>query len=279
MLTRIQYDRLGQGPPFVLLHGIGHHRQAWRPVTRLLADEFDLIACDTPGFGASPRLPEDVRPTIGAYVDAFRRLFLELGVERPHVAGNSMGGGIALELARAGEVSSACALSPIGFWSERERRFSRASLRYLVAETPALVRPAVRALARTRAGRAVLFAQLCAWPSRIPAEEAVDSVRAAWAAPAFVATLEAFSDYDFVAGEDLCEVPVTVAWGVRDRLLPYRRQAPRARARLPRARHLALGAGHLPYFDDPAAVAEVLRSSAWQAQPGRRAAELRALPV
>ena len=246
----------------MLLHGIGHHRQAWRPVTRLLADEFDLIACDTPGFGASPPLPAGVRPAIGAYVEAFRRFFLELGLERPHVAGNSMGGGIALELARVGAVSSACALSPVGFWSERERRFSRASLRYLVAETPTFVRPAVKALVRTRAGRAVLLSQLCGWPARMPTEEAVDSLRDAWEAPAFLATLEAFGDYEFVSGEELREVPVTIAWGVRDRLLTYSRQAPRARSRLPWARHLALGAGHLPYFDDPAAVAEVLRMSA-----------------
>ena len=61
-------------------------------------------------------------------------------------------------------------------------------------------------------------------------------------------------------------VPVTIAWGVHDRLLPYRLQAPRARALLPWATHVSLGAGHIPFFDDPAAVAEVVRACAVRAE-------------
>jgi pimeloyl-ACP methyl ester carboxylesterase len=45
----------------------------------------------------------------------------------------------------------------------------------------------------------------------------------------------------------------------RDRLLPYRLQAPRARAMMPWATHVTLGAGHVPFYDDPQAVAEVIR--------------------
>jgi pimeloyl-ACP methyl ester carboxylesterase len=260
MPTTINYHREGEGPPLVLLHGVGHHWQAWRPVIRLLTSEFDVIACDSPGFGASPPLPVGVRPTIGAYLDAFRGLFGELELGRPHVAGNSMGGAIALELARVGAVCSACALSPAGFWTERERRFGQLSLRAFL-ELPAAIRPAIEALARTRAGRAILFAQLYGWPARTPAEEAVSTLRDAWAAPGFAATLDALAEYAFGAGAELRGVPVTVAWGARDRLLLYARQAPRARAMLPWARHLTLGAGHVPYFDDPAAVAEVIRAS------------------
>jgi pimeloyl-ACP methyl ester carboxylesterase len=74
--------------------------------------------------------------------------------------------------------------------------------------------------------------------------------------------LRAFEHYSFAAPEQLRGVPVTVAWGEHDRLLLYARQAPRARAMMPWARHLTLGAGHVPFFDDPAAVAEVIRSCA-----------------
>jgi len=55
---------------------------------------------------------------------------------------------------------------------------------------------------------------------------------------------------------------VTIAWGIHDRLLPYRLQAPRARALLPWATHVTLGAGHVPFFDDPAAAAQVVRACA-----------------
>jgi pimeloyl-ACP methyl ester carboxylesterase len=257
----INYHREGTGPPLVLLHGIGHHWQAWRPVISLLADEFDVLACDSPGFGRSAPLPAGVEPTIAAYTEAFERFLAELGLDRPHVAGNSMGGAIALELARSRMVRSASAFSPAGFWTDAERRFCQASLGAL-AGLPGAVRPAVMALARTRAGRTALFAQLFGWPTRMPAEEAVATLTDAWGAPAFRGALAAFSSYRFSAPHELRGVPVTVAWGVRDRLLPYARQAPRARSMLPWARHLALGAGHVPFFDDPAAVATVIRSCA-----------------
>jgi pimeloyl-ACP methyl ester carboxylesterase len=268
----INHHRQGSGPPLVLLHGIGHHWQAWRPVIGLLAGEFELIACDSPGFGRSAALARGVEPTIAAYVDAFERFFAELGLTRPHVAGNSMGGAVALELARRGSVSSVSAFSPAGFWTPAERRFCQMSLSAL-AGTPPPARAAVEALARTRVGRTALFWQTFGWPTRLPAEEAVSTLRDAWAAPAFAAALAAFDEYIFAAPEELDAVPLTIAWGKHDRLLPYARQAPRARALLPRARHLTLGAGHVPFYDDPAAVAEVLRSGAGAAAPTRAPGE------
>lgn len=256
----INFHREGSGPPLVLLHGVGHRWQAWRPVIDLLVDEFDVIACDSPGFGRSDPLPSGVAPTISAYTQAFARFLGELGLARPRVAGNSMGGAIALELARAGNVHSAVALSPAGFWTSAERRYCQASLA-LLAGTPAPMRPLIVALARTRPGRAALFAQLFRWPTRMPAHEAVSSLNAAWAAPAFAGALTAFDAYRFGSPEQLRHVPVTIAWGAGDRLLLYGRQAPRARAMLPDARHLTLGTGHVPFFDDPGAVAEVIRTA------------------
>lgn len=213
------------------------------------------------GFGRSAPLPAGVEPTIPAYAEAFEGFFAELGLEGPHVAGNSMGGAIALELARARAVRSVSAFSPAGFWTAGEVRFVIASLEAL-AHIPGALRPAVTALARTRAGRVAMFGQLFGWPARLPAQEAVATLTDAWAAPALAGALAAFHHYTFSAPEELGEVPVTVAWGVRDRLLLYGRQAPRARTMLPSATHLTLGAGHVPFFDDPAAVAEVIRSRA-----------------
>jgi pimeloyl-ACP methyl ester carboxylesterase len=120
----------------------------------------------------------------------------------------------------------------------------------------------VRALVATRAGRVALFKQTFGWPSRLPAAEAVSTLDDAWGAPALAGVLAAFDHYDFGAGDELRDVPVTIAWGRYDRLLIYARQAPRAASRLPFARHLTLGAGHVPCFDDPAAVAETIRMTA-----------------
>jgi pimeloyl-ACP methyl ester carboxylesterase len=275
MTLSINHHREGAGPPLVLLHGVGHHWQAWRPVIELLASDFEVIACDLPGFGRSSQLPASVRPTVAAYVDAFEWFFVELGLERPHVAGNSMGGAIALELARHRAVRSATALSPAGFWTPLERRFCQVSLGAL-ASMPRALRPTITALARRPAGRRALFAQLYAYPARLPAEEAVASLEDAWAAPAFTGALEAFDEYTFGEPEELRSVPLAIAWGNRDRLLPYRSQAPRARALLPWATHVTLGTGHLPYSDDPAAVAEVIRARASTAPAVGRAPLTRA---
>ncbi|WP_238695763.1 alpha/beta fold hydrolase, partial [Streptomyces sp. E2N171] len=49
----LSYARVGRGEPLLLLHGIGHHRQAWDPVVDILATEREVIAVDLPGFGAS----------------------------------------------------------------------------------------------------------------------------------------------------------------------------------------------------------------------------------
>jgi pimeloyl-ACP methyl ester carboxylesterase len=265
----IDFHREGSGPPLVLLHGIGHHWQAWRPVIELLAGAFDVIACDLPGFGRSDPLPPGVDPTIPAYVDALSRWLGELGLQRPHVAGNSMGGALALELAARDEVASATALSPAGFWTPAERRWCQMTSLGLVAYLPRPLAPAVVRLAGTRLGRLALLFQLFGHPARIPAHEAEATLRDALHAPAFREALWAFSSYAYDAVELPATVAVTVAWGKRDWLLPRRLQAPRARRMLPDARHLTLGAGHAPFFDDPAAVAAVIRSTAAAAAVAR----------
>jgi pimeloyl-ACP methyl ester carboxylesterase len=257
----INHHREGAGPPLVLIHGIGLRWQIFRPVIGRLAADFQVIACDSPGFGQSPPLADTVPPTIPAYADAFERFFAAQALDRPHVAGNSMGGAIALELARRRAVATATAISPAGFWTAAERRFCQASLVSL-AQTPRAARPALEALIRTRAGRTALLWQTFAHPTRLPAQEAVATLRDAWAAPAFASALAAFDDYTFAGGEQLTGIPLTVLWGRQDRLLPYRRQAPRARALLTHARHFTLGAGHVPFYDDPPAVAEAIRAGA-----------------
>lgn len=230
-----------------------------------LALEHELIAVDSPGFGQSPDLAPGMPHTIAGYVDTFAAWFEELGLARPHVAGNSMGGAIALELARRGLVASATAISPAGFWSPGERRFCQRSLA-LLGGVPAVARPAVAAAARTRAGRIALFGQLVGRPTRTPAEEALGTLEDAWArSETLDACLKGFDHYDFARGHELDATPVTVAWGSRDRLLLYRPQSGRARTALPGARHLTLaGLGHVPTYDDPGMVAGAIRATTAQ---------------
>lgn len=260
----MNHHREGSGEPLVLIHGVGHHWQGFQPVIPGLARYFDVIATDSPGFGESAPLRHAGPPTIPAYVDAFEQWFHAQGLDRPHVAGNSMGGAIALELAKRGAVRSATALSPAGFWNSAELAYAKAILS-VIANTPGPTRPVVRRLAATKRGRQVLFAALVRWPHRLSPEAAVAALEAAWNAPSFNAAIGAFDRYRYEPGGQPIDVPTTVAWGDRDRLLPYRLQAPRARTLVPEATHVTLGAGHLPMSDDPPAVVAAIRSTARRA--------------
>jgi pimeloyl-ACP methyl ester carboxylesterase len=258
----LAFDSHGSGPPLVLLHGIGSRRRVWDPVVGALARERRVIAVDLPGFGDSPQ--EDFEPTPAGFATYLGRWFAAQGLDRPHVAGNSMGGAIALELARRGVVASATGVSPAGFWNARELAFAQRSLRASRAIVRGL-RPAVPALSRAAVGRVVLFSQIYGRPWRLSPADAVATIDAFLDAPAFEPALEAFGPYRFGAGDELRAVPVTIAWGTRDALL-IARQARRARRLLPRARHVALhGCGHVPFLDDPQTVAAVLLAGSGEA--------------
>src|SRR4051794_1964269 len=98
-MDRPAFTRRGSGAPLVLLHGIGMSRAVWEPVLPALAERFDVVTVDLPGFGGSAPLPPDVEPHPAALASAVAEFLDDLGIERPHVAGNSLGGWVGLELA------------------------------------------------------------------------------------------------------------------------------------------------------------------------------------
>ncbi|MEU3949231.1 alpha/beta fold hydrolase [Streptomyces sp. NPDC029526] len=248
--------RAGRGEPLLLLHGIGHHRQAWDPVADILATEREVIAVDLPGFGASPALPDGLPHDLATMTAVLGALCAELGVERPHVAGNSLGGLLALELGRAGLARSVTALSPAGFWTPAERRYAFGVLLAMRRLAERMPLPLVERLARSAAGRAALTSTIYARPGRRAPRAVVEETLALAGAPAFTETLRAGTTVRFT--DDVPGIPVTVAWGSRDRLL-IPRQGVRAKRTIPRARLVRLpGCGHVPMNDDPSLVARVL---------------------
>ncbi|MFE1551841.1 alpha/beta fold hydrolase [Streptomyces sp. NPDC058718] len=252
----LAYERRGAGEPLLLLHGIGHHWQAWEPVFDVLAADREVIAVDLPGFGASDPLPEDCPYGLPSVVTVLGAFCEAVGFDRPHVAGNSLGGLLALELGREKLVRSVTALSPAGFWSEAERRYAFWTLRAMRGAALSLPVPVIERLSRTPAGRAVLTSTIYARPGRRSPEAVVAETLALRGAAGFQQTLAAGRTAP-VPG-DVPALPVTVAWGSRDRLL-LRRQGVRAKHALPGARLVRLpGCGHVPMNDDPALVARVI---------------------
>ena len=96
---RVAYERAGDGPLLILLHGyVGDGPGTWQRQLDGLSDEFTVVAWDAPGAGLSADPP----PGFGLpeYADCLAGFVDALGLGRPHVAGLSFGGGLALELYR-----------------------------------------------------------------------------------------------------------------------------------------------------------------------------------
>lgn len=182
----LSHSRQGAGTPLVLLHGIGSQRQMWAPVLEQLSAERDVVAVDLPGFGSSAPLPR--APTVAALADAVRDLVECLGLRMAHVAGSSLGGAIALELACTGGARSVTALSPLGFARGREIAFLRRSL-VASRQLSRTLDPVAPVLLATAVGRRVLMRQLVGRPWRVPADEAVSAIRNLAQSPGFDATL------------------------------------------------------------------------------------------
>jgi pimeloyl-ACP methyl ester carboxylesterase len=254
MPTGLHHRRDGAGPPLALLAGIGMSGAAWRPVVARLQGEREVWSIDLPGFGRSEALGGGGPCGIAALADAAERFIAEAGLERPHVAGNSLGGAVGLELGRRGTVASVTAISPAGFASRPARRFAGVSLR-LTHRAGRLLRPAAPRLVARPGLRRILYGQMFAHPERLTPGEAYDHLTTMLDGVAFHDVLTELDGHRF-AGE--IRVPVTIGWGTRDGLL-LPTQARRARRLLPGARHVWLrGCGHVPMSDDPDQVARLL---------------------
>ncbi len=251
--------RQGSGDPLVLFHGILGSERMWRGVVPHLAPHHDTIALTALGHsGGSVPLNRPAR--IVDVVDDAERLLDSLGLQTAHLVGNSMGGWIAIELARRGRARSVCAFSPAGFWDTAAKGSDRAAvaLRRTIRDTRR-GRPLLPLLARSGRFRRWAMQLNAAHGDRMTAADVVgaaDDLLGCAVAQDLLATTESIAPFD----RPPC--PMTLVWSARDRVLPIAACSPPARTTLPDARYLVLDdVGHVPMFDDPALVARTILSS------------------
>jgi pimeloyl-ACP methyl ester carboxylesterase len=255
----ISYSRRGQGEPLVLLHPLGSSRAAWDAIVPALAERFDVIAVDLPGLGASAPLPPSVEPSPAELAAAVAGMLDDLGIDRPHLAGNSLGGWVAMELAKIRPVRSVTLLSPAGLWRKDTPLYCMVSLR-LSRWLARHAGPALTRIVATRPGRMLVFGQLLAHPTRLPAAQARAAVRELGTSPGFDAALKATARRRLRDAQRVT-APVTVAFGSRDVVL-LRHQSRHLGELPPDTRSSTLpGCGHVPMTDDPAGVTDLIITS------------------
>lgn len=260
-MSTISYTRAGSGDPLVLIHGIGHQRSAWGDTFELLAQDFDVIAIDLPGFGRSPAPLPPYSYRMDSYVDQLEDFFVHLELDRPHVAGNSLGGMFALELAARGSVCTATAISPAGFWGPLGLVNALAGLSMMKASSHA-PRPVLKLFSDKAVLRKLSLRTLYSHPEYLAGDIAYGDALNLRTSPGFFpvawhALRSRFRHQPLV--------PVTIAWGTKDRLL-LPSQAVTARQELPMVSHLTLPqCGHVPMVDNPELVAGAIVQTVVQA--------------
>jgi pimeloyl-ACP methyl ester carboxylesterase len=255
--VEIAFDRTGDGPPLVLLHPLGCDRHVWDPVIERLARDRTVIAIDLPGFGESPPLTA-VKPTPRALAEAVAVQLARMDVSRPHLAGNSLGGWVALELALQEAAASVTAIAPAGLW--QRRLAPKASVAHRLARA---LLPVGERLMHTRAGRRLLLTGSIAHPERMSSRDAAHLIRVYAHATGFVAVNNAMRSGHF-SGLERIRCPVTFVWPERDRLIERPQWIPES------VRNIEIAdAGHIPMWDAPREVAAGLLAGS-RPQPLRR---------
>jgi pimeloyl-ACP methyl ester carboxylesterase len=245
-------------PPLVLLHPFLVSGLVWKDVALALSSYHQVFTPTLLGHSGGP--PVQRRPaTVWDVIDAAEAYLDENGLQRPHLAGNSLGGFVAIELARRGRASTVTALSPAGFWSTGHTHASAARKirkiavvsRLTTSLGPLAFKPAVVRRLSLR------FFNSARHGDRVAADKLVELTRVV--AECSVDKEVLSTDAEQVAPLDPLPCPITLAWSQKDAIFPVSTYGKVALERLPGATFEILAdVGHVPMFDDPALVARTI---------------------
>ena len=258
----LAFDRHGQGPDLLLLHGTTSSRRIWSPLLPALAARSTVWAIDLPGHGESP--PSSLTPPQWA---AELSVFLDQhGIDDPAVIGHSAGGWTALELAKQGRVSNLLALAPAGLWRKHSPLATDLALN-LNWRLGRAAGPRAVGVLRSPTIRSLALRTISADPRRIPAEVAVQNARGAIATDSFPRHFTETRRLRFQGGQGI-EAPIRVIWGDRDRIALPRKS--RSVAELPPHAEVETWShcGHMMMWDAP----ERVLAAARDLQPAQVAA-------
>lgn len=250
----------GQGEPLVLIHGFGGSKDNFNRVSKHLLDKYTVYAFDLPGFGAATRKP-DADYTIPTQVQRLHGMIKSLGLKKPHLGGNSMGGWIvgAYAATYPDEVASVWFLAPAGMAASRK---SEALAHYYKTGESLL-------LAKTREDyHRIVDLVMTKKPAFAP-DFVVNAMadRAMSDRPLHKRIYDQFkqapSDLPEMLSSSNYSGPALIVWGKQDRVLDVDGAAELKNA-LPQAELILLDeTGHVPMIERPEQVANDYKN--WQA--------------
>jgi pimeloyl-ACP methyl ester carboxylesterase len=250
----------GEKSPMLLLHGFTGTPVMWEPLLPYLEQHHECVAIPLPGHHGGPPFTDPGDNIVHTYVDAVEAEMDALGWEKAHIVGNSLGGWLALALAGRGRALTTVAIAPAGGWELHSAETRRAQRLFKAIQFQlAAFGPIPRLLSERPRGRMITMRDAVAYPQRLPGRLAVQWIDAASDTPAWRLLLEHSPG---VNAENTCEPhdsPVRIAWGTRDRILPFNRYSPGWKKLLPDAEWITLeGLGHVPMSDDPELISRTI---------------------
>lgn len=261
---RIAYRRCGNGPTLLLIHGLAGSSSTWADVLPLLAEKFTVVSPDLPGHGDSDKGPGDY--SLGSLASILRDLLAVLDIERATIVGQSLGGGIAMQLAyQYPECCGRLVLVDSGglgrevSWMLRALALPGSEL-IMPLLFPGFVRDWGDSVERFLHARGIRFGRLSeSWRAYASLTHA-DNRRP------FVRTVRAVID---AGGQSVSaidrlyltsEIPTLIVWGDQDGIIPIA-HAHSAHEAMPESQlSIVEGAGHFPHVEEPAQFARIVTS-------------------
>jgi len=252
--------RGGSGSPLVCLHGFTDTWRTWDLVLPALERRHDVFAPTLPGHAGGPSLD---RPFgVNEAVDALERMMDVAGLTSAHIAGNSLGGFLALQLAARGRATSVVALAPAGGWRRDDPLFSDAIVEHFTAmqELARAAAPYADSIVASAEGRRRATEFITTEFEHIPAELIAHQICGVAACTDVGPVLEVAVRDGWELAAERITCPVRIVWGSNDKVLPWPSAAARFREEwLPHADWVVLDdVGHCAQLDTPLEVAELI---------------------
>jgi pimeloyl-ACP methyl ester carboxylesterase len=251
--------RGGSGSPLVCLHGFMDTWRIWELVLPALERRHDVLAVTLAGHAGGPPLEGELSDALLA--DAVEQAMDEAGFATAHLAGNSLGGYVALQLAARGRALSVVALAPAGGWARGDASFEE-TLRFQAAlhEQVKAAAPHAEAIMASAEGRRGATRVITTNFEHIPAELLAHQMLGIASCKGALPMIEFGLREGYRLDAERIECPVRIVWGTEDRLLPWPSAAARYRDDwLPHADWIELeGAGHCLQLDVPLETAQLI---------------------